>query len=136
MEEIFKEVAGFIALGLEALAVLMIAFGAVQSLFDLLRPAPYDPQRPFAAKRQALLTLGVWLLIGLQFELGADIVRSAISPTWQLIGELAAIAVIRTFLNYFLEKDVEKLIEPVRASESLLTDKEEGVDAQPVTLKA
>jgi len=51
---------------------------------------------------------GVWLLLSLEFELGADIIRTAISPTWTQIGQLAAIAVIRTFLNYFLEKDLEK----------------------------
>jgi len=47
-------------------------------------------------------------------------VRSAISPTWTEIGQLGAIAVIRTFLNYFLEKDVEKYVdEPAeRLSES------------------
>jgi uncharacterized membrane protein len=49
----------------------------------------------------------MWLLLGLEFELAADIVRSVISPTWQEIGELGAIAVIRTFLNYFLEKDLQ-----------------------------
>ena len=41
------------------------------------------------------------------FELAADIVGSVISPTWMEIGQLGAIAVIRTFLNYFLEKDLE-----------------------------
>ena len=46
-------------------------------------------------------------LLALEFELAADIVRSVIAPTWKDIGELAAIAVIRTFLNYFLEKDLE-----------------------------
>ena len=50
----------------------------------------------------------MWLLLGLEFELAADIVRSVLSPTWQEIGELGAIAVIRTFLNYFLEKDLER----------------------------
>jgi uncharacterized membrane protein len=35
-----------------------------------------------------------------------------ISPTWQDIGELGAIAVIRTFLNFFLERDLEKYTEP------------------------
>jgi uncharacterized membrane protein len=125
MEETFKEVAGYIALSLEALAVLMIAFGAVQALFYLLKPAPYDPRRPFAGKKKSWLALGVWLLLGLQFELGADIVRSAISPTWELIGELAAIAVIRTFLNYFLEKDVEKSAEPATEPGPVLADKEE-----------
>ena len=50
----------------------------------------------------------MWLLLGLEFELAADIIRSVISPTWKDIGELGAIAVIRTFLNYFLEKDLEE----------------------------
>jgi uncharacterized membrane protein len=45
---------------------------------------------------------GVWLLLSLEFELAADIIRSVVSPTWRDIGELAAIAAIRTFLNYFL----------------------------------
>ena len=49
---------------------------------------------------------GKWLLLGLQFALAADIVRSAISPEWEQIGHLAAIAVIRTFLSYFLERDL------------------------------
>lgn len=50
---------------------------------------------------------GVWPLLGPEFELAADIIGSIVSPTWQDIGALGAIAVIRTFLNYFLEKDLE-----------------------------
>ena len=48
-------------------------------------------------------------MLGLEFELAADIVRSAISPNWKDIGMLGAIAAIRTFLNYFLERDIDKL---------------------------
>lgn len=54
------------------------------------------------------LRFGIWLLLGLEFELAADIVRTAIAPSWTDIGQLGAIAVIRTFLNYFLERDVER----------------------------
>ena len=67
-----------------------------------------EPNKPLSGRKEAWVHLGVWLLIGLEFELGADIIRSAISPTWEQLGQLGAIAVIRTFLNYFLEKDVEK----------------------------
>jgi uncharacterized membrane protein len=59
---------------------------------------------------------GMWLILGLEFMLAADIARTAISPTWQQTGQLAAIALIRTFLNYFLERDIEKYAEPVRAA--------------------
>jgi uncharacterized membrane protein len=54
------------------------------------------------------MRFAVWLLLGLEFELAADIIRTANAPTWTDIGQLAAIGVIRTFLNYFLEKDLEK----------------------------
>jgi uncharacterized membrane protein len=57
------------------------------------------------------IRLGSWLLLGLEFALAADIVRTAISPTWVELGQLAAIAGIRTVLNYFLERDIEKLAE-------------------------
>jgi uncharacterized membrane protein len=57
---------------------------------------------------------GVWLMLGLEFELAADIIRSAISPNWTDIGQLAAIAAIRTVLNYFLEKDIMEQVEDSR----------------------
>ena len=49
------------------------------------------------------MLFGIWLLLGLQFALAADMVRSMISPSWNDIGQLAA---MRTFLNYFLERDL------------------------------
>jgi len=59
---------------------------------------------------------GVWLLLGLEFELAADVARTVITPTWTEIGQLGAIAVIRTFLNYFLETDLEKYDEGVKVA--------------------
>ena len=50
--------------------------------------------------------------------------RSVITPTWVEIGQLAAIAVIRTFLNYFLENDVEQYAEPRQAAETQTLAKE------------
>jgi uncharacterized membrane protein len=111
VEELFKEVAGYIALGVEVIAALVIACGAGQAVFGLLRRTRPDRLRPFADKKAVWQRFGVWLLLGLEFELAADIVRSAIAPTWEQIGQLASIAVIRTFLNYFLEKDLEKSAE-------------------------
>jgi uncharacterized membrane protein len=45
--------------------------------------------------------------LALEFELAGDLVRTVIDPTWADLGQLAAIAVIRTFLNYFLDRDLE-----------------------------
>jgi hypothetical protein len=71
-----------------------------------LRKIPY--RTALAGSDRHLARFGMWLLLGLEFELAADIIGSVISPTWQDVGMLGAIAVIRTFLNYFLEKDLEE----------------------------
>ena len=60
------------------------------------------------AKVEIRLALGRWLALGLEFALAADILRTAISPTWREIGQLAAIAVLRTALNFFLEREIER----------------------------
>ena len=66
------------------------------------------PGTSHGARKAIWRRFGVWLLLGLEFELAADIVGSVFSPTWQEVGKLGAIAVIRTFLNYFLEKDLDE----------------------------
>lgn len=103
----FKEIAGYVALGVEAAAALIIAYGAAEAIVGsflvIVGKQPRQQQR-----RDVWLRFAMWLLLGLEFELAADIVRTAIAPSWTDIGQLAAIGVIRTFLNYFLEKDLEK----------------------------
>jgi uncharacterized membrane protein len=49
---------------------------------------------------------GGWLIVALEFQLAADIVATIISPTTGHLIELGAIALIRTFLNYFLNKEL------------------------------
>jgi uncharacterized membrane protein len=108
VQELFKSYAGHVALFVEAIAAIVITVGAVQAVIGLLNPAGKDSTKPFRRKKIIWLRFGIWLLLGLEFELAADIVRTAIAPSWTDIGQLGAIAVIRTFLNYFLERDVER----------------------------
>ncbi len=106
MEELFVVVARACAMGVEFGAVVFIAIGAVQA-FVLALPAAFARSRSTGARREAYRAFGTWLMLALEFELAADIIRSAVTPGWTEIGQLAAIAVIRTFLNYFLERDLE-----------------------------
>jgi uncharacterized membrane protein len=106
MEAYFHELANYVALALEALSMLMIALGGVESLYQILMPMVRHTAT-HGVRREAWLILARWLVLGLEFMLAADIVRTAIAPSWDDIGQLAAIAVIRTFLNYFLERDLE-----------------------------
>lgn len=107
MEVLFKTFARYLALGVEAAAALLIVVGAVEALIHVLNPA-FSRQRSPGLRREAWVRFAVWLLLGLEFELAADIIRTAISPTWTDIGQLGAIATIRTVLNYFLQKDIEQ----------------------------
>ena len=63
------------------------------------------------AVRSVWMRFSRWLVAGLTFQLAADIIETSVAPGWDDIGQLAAIAVIRTFLNYFLERDQRELRE-------------------------
>ena len=102
MEELFQHWASYLALVVEAVSAIFIAIGVLEAVWMLVN-SPRDGRRKAVWER-----FGVWLLLSLEFQLGADIIRTAISPTWTQIGQLGAIAVIRTFLNHFLEEDLEK----------------------------
>jgi uncharacterized membrane protein len=60
-------------------------------------------------EREVWLRLGRWLVAGLTFQLAADVLETAITTSWDEVARLAAIAAIRTFLNYFLERDLGEI---------------------------
>jgi uncharacterized membrane protein len=64
-----------------------------------VRPRPYEDVR---------LLLGRFLALGLEFQLASDILGTAVSPSFTEIGKLGAIAAIRTALNYFLAKELDR----------------------------
>ncbi|MGH9753828.1 MAG: DUF1622 domain-containing protein [Blastocatellia bacterium] len=113
----FKRLAGQIAFGVEVVAALIIAYGAAEALIGLLRSMRLWSH---GGRKLVWHRFGMWLILGLEFMLAADIVRTAISPSWEQIGQLAAVALIRTFLNFFLEKDIERYAEPSLAADESL----------------
>jgi uncharacterized membrane protein len=70
-------------------------------------------------KRQVWLQYARWLVVALTFQLAADIIETSIAPSWDDIGKLAAIAAIRTFLNFFLERDLSEARERDREAKRL-----------------
>lgn len=106
-EESFKRFAAIVALLVEAGTVLLVLVGAVEALVELFRSRIRGRRVGPFHDRGVWQRFARWLILALEFALAADIVRTAISPTWNDIGQLGAIAAIRTGLNYFLERDVE-----------------------------
>ncbi len=90
---------------IDAMALLLIVIGTVEAFIDGFRLlfSGKDSHR----RREVWLRYARWLIAGLTFQLAADIIETSIRTSWEAIGQLGAIAVIRTFLNYFLERDLE-----------------------------
>ena len=112
MEELLKVTANHVALAVETVAVLIVAIGALNALIEIAATLLRGRRQPHWG-RSIWITFGGWLLGALQFALAADIVRSAIARTWEQIGQLAA---IRTFLSFFLEKDLAEMARARRES--------------------
>jgi uncharacterized membrane protein len=102
-----KNIIEYLARGVEFAAALVIGIAAVEATIKALRLF-VDRAAPASAKNEVRLTLGRWLAVGLEFELAADILRTAITPTWRDIEQLVAIAALRTALNYFLEREIRQ----------------------------
>ena len=78
---------------------------------------------PFAPVR---LDLGRFLALGLEFQLAADILRTAVAPSFTQLAQLAAIAAIRTALNFFLGREIKEQRELVRADQSAAAQRMDG----------
>lgn len=102
-----KQLTIYLAGGIEVAAAIIIGFAALEAT---VRAVPFFVPRPAAGDQIEIirLRLGRWLTLAIEFELAADILRTAVAPTWNDIGQLAAIVVLRTVLNYFLQREVAK----------------------------
>ena len=94
----------WLKLAIEAVGALTIALGAVLATRQFLEARLAPDREAFNGVR---LILARYLALGLEFQLGADILATAIAPSWDAIGKLAAIAVIRTALNFFLSREMQ-----------------------------
>ncbi|MEJ7811697.1 MAG: DUF1622 domain-containing protein [Gemmatimonadaceae bacterium] len=89
----------------EMTGAAVIAIGVVIGMIKFVRHALHS--RP-DSYNEIRLTLARYLAVALEFQLGADILSTAIAPSWDQIGKLGAIAVIRTVLNYFLTREMRE----------------------------
>ena len=113
LEEFVHLTAEYIALVINLLAILAIAIGCIQGAIGLTGLLLFKADE--SKLMPVWMSFGRWAVAGLSFQLAADIVETSIAPTWAEIGKLGAIAAIRTFLNYFLDRDLEGIREREKA---------------------
>lgn len=106
-EGFLLETAILLKIIIEGIAILILALAIIKAIQELVfRNLRMDREEKLS---QVRLDLGVALALSLEFLLAADIVATAVSPSWDAVGKLAAISAIRTFLNFFLEQEVREL---------------------------
>lgn len=116
MEELAKTTAIYLSIGVEMLGAVIIGIALLQFVAGYI-PALFR-NKQHIANSVLRVRFGSSLTLALELLLAADILRTAVAPTWEDIGKLAAIAAIRTVLNYFLEKElraIEKQVDPETA---------------------
>ena len=100
------------SLVVEGVSALIVAYAVAEAILRLILSLPRHSggaavETSHNVKEEIRLRLGRWLAVALELLLGADILRTAVAPTWSEIGQLAAIAAIRTGLNFFLQREID-----------------------------
>jgi len=101
---------------IDAIALLVIVVGTIQVVIAVVRGIFISVSHH--VMRELWLQYARWLVAALTFQLAADIVETSISTSWETIGRVGAIAVIRTFVNFFLDRDLTEIRTRQHESES------------------
>ncbi len=111
MEELLKLATGWLSIATEGISTIIIGVGVLYAA-ALTVALPFGGFQPASggvdARVGIRLRLGRWLALALEFQLAADILKTAVSPSWDDIGKVAAIIVLRTALNFFLDREIEQ----------------------------
>jgi len=105
-QELLREWVDLLVRLVEAAGAMIIFLGAAIAFVRFVAASVRrGDERQFTRVR---LAFGRYLVLGLEFQLASDVLSTAVAPTFQEIGQLAAIAAIRTALNYFLGKEIAR----------------------------
>ena len=105
MEEYLITAVDYLRLVVEAIGAAIVGFGAVSTAIRYVLTL-VDFRKD--SNTEIRLYLGRFLALGLEFQIGADILSTAVAPTFDAVLLLGAIVVIRTVLNYFLSKELDR----------------------------
>jgi uncharacterized membrane protein len=119
VESIVQVVTQQIALAINVVAVIVVLGGVVQALVGVCRTL-FDDAAVVASRRALWADFARWLIAGLTFQLAADIVETAVAPSWDDLGRFAAIAAIRALLSYSLDRDMNAIAERQRLDDAAL----------------
>jgi uncharacterized membrane protein len=104
----FHNIINVISFTLNIVGALVTIWGTLISLFEFLQKEALQKKESVQLNEAIRIKLGSYLVLALEFFIAGDIVKTIIKPSWQSLGILGAIVVIRSVLSYFLTKDLKK----------------------------
>lgn len=107
MENLAKQITLYVSSAAEILAAIIIGIAVLKVFFHLA--TRLHPSNKKISKEEIRIRFGSSVAVSLELLLGADVLATAIAPSWDDIGKLAAIAILRTALNYFLDKELHQV---------------------------
>lgn len=107
--DILHSVINNVSFLLNIIGALIIILGVVISLFEFIKKEIAGKKEAMKLNESIRIRLGSYLVLALEFFIAGDIIKTIITPTWESLGILGAIVVIRTVLSYFLTKDLKKI---------------------------
>jgi uncharacterized membrane protein len=105
MEELTKQITINVSRAVEILAAVIIGIAVIKTLYNYFSVLKSSK----ISKEEIRVQFGSSVAVSLELLLGADVLATAVAPSWDDIGKLAAIAVLRTALNYFLERELKQV---------------------------
>ena len=107
MEEIAKQITLNVSHAVEIAAAVITGVAVIQAIIHFL--TLFKPSGTKISKEEIRVRFGSSVAVSLELLLGADVLATAVAPSWNDIGKLAAIAILRTALNYFLGKELKQM---------------------------
>ena len=104
MESLLRAIIGYIVPVVEACGALIVALGVGRTLARYLRY--FFQSHDMFSIASLRIQLGQNLVMGLEFQVAADILKTAMAPSWEDLGRLVALIAIRTVLNFILEREM------------------------------
>ena len=106
--DIFHSIINVLSFILNIIGALITIWGVIICFAEFLRKEFSRKEDPVQLSEAIRIKLGSYLVLALEFFIAGDIVKTIITPTWESLGILGMIVVIRTILSYFLTKDIKK----------------------------
>ena len=107
MEDILQSIVGYLIIGAEACGAFVLTVGVIRSLIGYVRNCVFRQDTKRVPKLR--ISLGQSMVLALEFQVAADILKTGLSPTWEDMLLLAATIALRTILNYLLERELAML---------------------------